>query len=61
MGREGEKEGEKHWPIASFMHPNWDWTCNPGMCPDWESNRRPFALQDDTQPTEPHWSQLHFF
>ena len=25
-------------------------------CPDWESNLRPFALRDDTQPTEPHQS-----
>ena len=25
---------------------------NPGMCPDWESNQRPLALQDDAQPTE---------
>ena len=36
-----------------------DWTCNPGMCADWESNLRPFTLQDDTQPTEPHHSGLY--
>ena len=26
------------------------------MCPDQESNWQPFALWDDAQPTEPHWS-----
>ena len=29
-----------------------DWAHNPGMCLDLELNRRPFALWDDTQPTE---------
>ena len=33
-----------------------EWTCKPGVCPDRESNLRPFGLQDDAQPTEPHWS-----
>ena len=28
-----------------------------GMCLDQESNCQPFALQDDTQPTKPHWSE----
>ena len=31
-----------------------DLACNPGMCPDWESNQRPFGLQSSTQFTEPH-------
>ena len=31
-----------------------DLACNPGMCPDWESNQRPFGLQSSTQSTEPH-------
>ena len=26
----------------------------PGLCPDGELNRRPFALPDHTQPTEPY-------
>ena len=26
---------------------------NPGMCPDWESNQWPFALQALAQSTEP--------
>ena len=24
--------------------------CNPGMCPDQESNQGPFGLQDNAQP-----------
>ena len=27
---------------------------NPGMCPDWESNWRPFNFQASTQSTEPY-------
>ena len=27
---------------------------NPGMCPDWESNLRPFGSQAGAQSTEPH-------
>ena len=27
---------------------------NPGMCPDWELNQRPFGLRSNTQPIEPH-------
>ena len=34
--------------------PTEDRTHNLGMCPDQESNRQPFALQDDAQPTKPH-------
>ena len=26
---------------------------NPGICPDWESNQRPFGSQAGTQSTEP--------
>ena len=37
-----------------------DQTYNPGMCPDWELNWRPFGLQDDTQPTEPHQSGPYY-
>ena len=28
--------------------------CNPGMCPDWESNWWPFGSQASAQSTEPH-------
>ena len=37
--------------------PYGDWedlTCNPGMCPDWESNQQRFGSQAGTQPTELH-------
>ena len=44
--------------IASHTPPTGNGTCNPGMCPDWESNQRPLALQDDAQPTEPCQSGL---
>ena len=34
---------------------------NPGLCPNWESNRQPFGSQADTQPTEVHQPGLHNF
>ena len=52
--REGEREGEKHLLIASHRSPTGDMACNPGMCPDWESNWWPFSLQASAQSTEPH-------
>ena len=54
-GREGEREGEKHQcVVTSHMPPTGDLACNPGMCPDWESNGQPFGSQAGTQSTEPH-------
>ena len=54
-GREGEREGEKHpCVVASCAPPTGNLACNPGMCPDWELNRRPFGLQVGARPTEPH-------
>ena len=43
-GREGEKERyidirEKHRSVASCTHPTGDQICNPGVCPDQESNQ----------------------
>ena len=52
---------EKHLPAASCTPPTGDLAHNPGMCPDWELNRRPLALWDNTQPTEPHQSRLRCF
>ena len=37
---------------------NRDQAHNPGMCPDWESNRWPFTLQVNAQPTQSYWSEL---
>ena len=38
------------------MHPDQDQTRDLDIYPAQESNRWPFALQDDAQPTEPHCS-----
>ena len=40
--------------ITSHMPPTGDLAHNPGMCPDWGSNQRPFALEAGAQSTEPH-------
>ena len=54
-GREGEREQEKHqYVVASHLPPTGDLACNPGMCPDWESNLQPFGLQACTPSTELH-------
>ena len=54
-GREEERKGEKHQcMVTSPMPPTGDLACNPGMCPDWESNWQPFTLQSSAQSTEPH-------
>ena len=65
QGREGEREEEKHQCatethrlVASCMPPVGDLACNPGMCPDQESNLTTFGLQGDTQPTDPQQSGL---
>ena len=54
-GREGEREGKKHQcVVASQVSPTGDLAHNPGMCHDWELNRRPFGSQTVAQSTEPH-------
>ena len=54
-GREGEREGEKHQCVVASCAPSTgDLAHNPGTCPDWELNRRPFGLQAGTQSIEPH-------
>ena len=54
-GRDGERKGEKHQcVVASHAPPTGDLALNPGMCPDWESNWRPFGSQAGAQSTEPH-------
>ena len=50
-GREGEREGEKHQcVVASHVAPTGDLAHNSGMCPDWESNWRPFGSQPMLNP-----------
>ena len=39
---------------ASHAAPTRDLAHSLDMCPDWESNRRPFGSQAGTQSTEPH-------
>ena len=52
---EGEREGEKHQQVvASCVPPTGDLACNPGICPDWESNQQPFGLQTGAQSTGSH-------
>ena len=54
-GREGERESERHQCVGGFrVLPPRDPACNPDMCPDWESNLRPFGVQAGAQSTEPH-------
>ena len=54
-GKEGERKREKpQCVVASPVSPTGDLACNPGMCPDWESNQRSFGSQAGTQCTEPH-------
>ena len=54
-GRVGEREGKKYQcVVASHAPPTGDLARNPGMCPDWELNQRPFGLQACIQSTEPH-------
>ena len=51
--REGEREGKKNidWLLSICTSGDQTWL---GMCPDQESNWRPFSSWDDVQLTEPH-------
>ena len=58
-GREKERERninvwETHWWVASHVAPTGGLALDPGLCPGWESNLRPFGLQAGAQSTEPH-------
>ena len=44
---------DRHRSVASHAPPTGDQAHNPGMCPDWESNQRPFGSQTSTRSTEP--------
>ena len=58
-GREGKREGETYQRVvASCVPPTGDLAHNPGTCPDWESNLRPFGSHMDTQSTELHQPEL---
>ena len=60
-GKGREKERERNinaWIIhqsgASCTSPPGDLAHNPGMCPNWDLNLRPFSSQASTQCTEAH-------
>ena len=40
--------------VSSHTPPTGNLAYNPGLCPDWELNQRPFGSQASTQSTEPH-------
>ena len=47
LEREGERNmdvREKHWLVV--------FGCNPGVCPDWESNQQPFGSLEGAQQTK---------
>ena len=65
MGREVEREGEKHWcargtSISCLWHAPQlgTWPATQAWRPDRELNQWLFSLQDDAQLTEPQWSGL---
>ena len=54
LDRGRKRKREKHQcVVASQAPPTGHLACNPGMCPDWESNWLPFDSQASTQSTEP--------
>ena len=61
--REGEREVNINVWVASCAPPMRDLAHNPGMCPDWESNQRPFGSQAGAESTEPHQPgpKSHFY
>ena len=59
ISREKGREGEEHQcVIASCAPPTGDLAHNPGICPDWDSNQRPFGSQARVQSTELHQPRL---
>ena len=54
--RDREVEGEKYRLVASHMPTIRDLACNPGLCPDQESNRLPFDVGTKPNPLS-HTSQ----
>ena len=55
------KERERNINVwLTLMHLIEDLAHNPGMCPDWESNQRPFGSQTLTQSPEPQQPGLFF-
>ena len=61
--KERRREREKHQRVvASRMPLSGDLALNPGLCPGWDSNPRPFGSQAGVPSTEPHQSgPAHLF
>ena len=53
-GREGERERNINVWLPLTCPSTGDLACNPGMCPDWESNWQLFDSQSSAQSTESH-------
>ena len=54
-GEGGRKRQREHQRVVDSLTPPTGYLAhNGGMCPDWESNQRPFSLQASAQSTEPH-------
>ena len=55
-GERKDKERKKNINVWSPLMclSTGDLACDPGMCPDWESNQRPSGSQSGAQSTEPH-------
>ena len=49
-GGEGERGEKYQCVVASRTPPTGDLAHNPGICPDWELNRRPFSSQPVLNP-----------
>ena len=58
-GRERERERETSMCSCLLRTPTGDLAHNPGMCPVWELNLRPFVPQFRAQSTEPCQPRLH--
>ena len=55
--REDGREKERETSVCGYLSctpPTGDLAHNPGMCPDWGLNWRPFVLQAGAQSTELH-------
>ena len=56
LGRGEERKRGRETSMCGCLScaPYWEPGPQPGMCPNWESNQRPFGSQAGTQSTEPH-------
>ena len=60
-GREKERERQINVWLPLMCLPTGNLACQPGMCPDWDSNQQTFGSKAGTQLTEPHQPGLCYF